>query len=510
MSFQRASIDLHSLAPDRIPQDAPSDMWSTGNNILFRNGETIRAPGDTPTLPSDKVPLTMVYLTVASVGFWVYCTNDGVYAHDGTAEYDITPAAGWTGAETAIFSSCVLNGIPYVNASDRDPVYWPLDVLAPCVALPDWPLNGRCVTLRAHKNFLFAVGFLSEGDQRVRWSDAAPAGEVPAWWTPAADNLAGFVDIAPLSAPCYDGMTLRDSFFVFKQESIWSIDFVGGNSVFQFRKVFAEHGLAAPNAVTRGIDDVLLFVGNGSIYLTDGVKVIDVLDGKAQRMFYADYSANVNSVYSATTLERAKAGFIIYPKAGDVYGTRAFVYDFASGDIGFRDMPNVRCAGQGSNLLDVGTSNLWDGDPGEWQDDVTTWPQEVVAQSIDDVLIGGSFGFALISDGEANDFIDGPVSAIVERAGISFGDAQQRKMINRIWPKVIGRTGDTLTFRVGGQEITGGPVNLGPPVTFTIGQSDSIDTMVQGRFLSMEITSDGGAPWRMGSIDIEFRGVGGW
>lgn len=510
--YVRETITLHSLAPDLIPQDAPMEAWNAGENVFFRNGETLRAFGDSPTLTGAETDArTACYVKVGDGDFWVYATNDGIYAHDGSVEYDITPLSGWTGSADETFTSCVLNGIAIFNASDRDPVYWDGDVLNPCVALPDWPSGGRCLALRSHKNFLFAIGMVSEGRQRVRWSDAAEVGAVPQHWTPAEDNFAGFVDLSPLSSPCLEGKTLRDSFLVYKNESIWSFDLVGGNRVFQVRKLFAEHGIVNTNAITGGMDDVHLFVGaDGDVYLTDGTQVTSVLDGRAQRAFYQDFTQNRGGLFAAATLSREKLGIIGYPTAGSPYIDRALLFDFSSGDIGFRDMPDALCISEGGRLTDVGSSNIWDGDSASWDSDATPWPQEVTGITLDDVIVGGAFGFALLSDNSASDFVSGPVSARLEKAGLSFGNPRARKMVSRIWPKITGQIGDTLSIRLGGQEITGGPISLSSPVTFTIGQDQSVDTFVQGRFLSIEITSTGGAPWRMGSIDIEYREVGGW
>lgn len=515
MSYRRAGISLHSVAPDLIPQDAPEGVWNTCSNVLFRNGESVRVPGDTPTLAGASLtPRACVFMTGnAGKGYWLYATDDGIFAHDGTTEFDVTPA-GWAQIhdDRTVWTACVLNGIGYINASDRDPVYWNGDPATLCQPLPDWPAGGRCLALRAHKSFLFAIGMISEGGQRVRWSDAAEVGTVPQFWTPAADNFAGFQDLSPLDSPCVDGLTLRDAFLVYKQESVWSFDFIGGLQVFSIRKVFAEVGMAATNCGTRGIDDVHLFVADeGDVMLTDGVTVRSVLDGRAQRGFYADFSANQTRVFSTITLAREKVAFVIYPSAGSTYGNTALIYDFTSSDIGFRDMPDVTCAAAGGVLTDISAVGLdWDSDGGSWDSDTSAWLGQTPTQSLDDVIIGSASGFAVVSDGETSDFLTGPVNASLSKSGLSMGDAQTRKLVARLWPKVTGRTGDTLQFRVGGQEITGGPITLSPPVTFTIGQDESIDTFVQGRFMSIEVTSSGGGVWRMGSLDIEYRGLGGW
>jgi hypothetical protein len=510
MTYQRASINLASLAPDLIPQDAPQDVWNTGNNVFFRNGETVRVAGDLPTLPGASTPIkTIVYMEVIGAGFWLYCTNTGVYVHDGTTETDVTPIGGWAGLDTATFTSCVLNGIGYINASDRDPCYWAGDPVQVAQPLPDWPTDGRCLALRAHKNFLFGVGFISEGTQRVRWSDSAAAGEVPGVWTPGSDNLAGFADLAPLSSPCLDGETLRDSFLVYKGESVWAFDFIGGNFAFQLRQLFSEAGIAATNAVTQGIDDVHLFAGtDGDVYLTDGASVRSILDGRARRTFAAEVSPDSDAIWLSATLAYENSAIIGYPTPGNVGANRALIYDFISGAIGFRDMPDAFCAAEGRQLLDVGDSNTWDADTQVWDSDVTVWDELLSAQSLDDVLIGGAFGAAVVGRGQA--FLTGEIAASVAKSGLAFGDAQTRKMIGRVWPKIIGQNGQQLTFRIGGQEATNGPVTLAPVQTFEIGSSQSIDVFVQGRFMSIDVTSSGGEQWRMGSLDVEFRGVGAW
>lgn len=512
MSWARTTIDLHSVAPDLIPQDAPADVWNAVRNIYFRNGEAVRALGDKPTLaPVSTDPKTLVYVEPSDQGYWVYAGDGGVFVADGANTFDITPAGGWSPGPGSVWSSCVINGLAVINCSTLDPVYWDGNTANPAEPLPDWPAGGRCLAMRAHKNFLFAIGMVSEGDQRVRWSDAAEAGEIPQSWAPAPDNLAGFVDLAPLSAACLEGSTLGDDFLIYKRHSVWALTFTGGNAVFTARKRFAQAGIAATNALTQGPRDEHLFVlGDGDVMITDGVSVASVLDGRAQRAFKDDFTNAPQGVFSAATLMREKLGFVIYPQAGESDGTQALVYDFSSGDIGFRDMPNVLCAAQGQELQDVGDQNEWDGDTQAWDQDATPWAFQVVGASIEDVLIGGMFGARVISNVEAVDFAGDPVSAFAEKSGIAFGNAARRKMIRRVWPKLAGQDGDLVRIRVGGQDVTGGSTDWADPVQFEIGADQAVDTFIQGRFLALEVSSDDGAPWRLGTVDVEFREVGQW
>ena len=70
---------------------------------------------------------------------------------------------------------------------------------------------------------------------------------------------------------------------------------------------------------------------------------------------------------------------------------------------------------------------------------------------------------------------------------------------------------DLTEHRVGGQELTGGSVDLSDAIPFEIGAELPVDVLVQGRFLTLIVESSGAAaPWRMGSIDVEYRELGGW
>lgn len=504
----RETLSFHSIAPDLMPPDAPLEVWSSVSNVAFHNGESRSINSDKEFFGgSTTYGRTITYVEPNDTGYWVLGNASGIYAYDGSATYDITPAS-WTGSTAgSTWTSTVINGLAVINCSARDPVYWDGNPANICVPLPDWPSGGRCLAMRAHKNFLFAIGMTSEGGQRVRWSDAAEAGVIPQEWSPTASNLAGFVDLSPMLSNCLDGMTLRDDFLIYKDQSIYAATFIGGSAVFSFRQMFAEAGIAGSNAVTRGPNDEHLFIGStGDVYLTDGVNVQAVLDGRAQRFFYSDFQNPTDAVYSAVTLDREKMGILAYPKAGDSTGTTALLYDFPSGDISFRDMPNVNAMCSGRALEQVTSQNDWDNDSQTWNNDGTTWTNSISAGgTVNDVLMATTSKIYVMEGGELAQ------KASMEKAGLAFGNPQRRKTVVRLWPKVVGTEGDTITFRVGGQDTVGGPVTLGPSLTFTIGSEDPIDCFAQGRFITLLVDSKNTIePWRIGTIDVEYRENGKW
>ena len=152
----------------------------------------------------------------------------------------------------------------------------------------------------------------------------------------------------------------------------------------------------------------------------------------------------------------------------------------------------------------MGDANEWDGDPEAWDSDTSAWNQSINARTVEDVLIGTTTGVKLFEAAEADLHVQ------LEKTSLRFGNPKRRSMIDRVWPKIVGRAGDVVTFRFGGQETADGPTTLGPAVDYVIGSGIPIDTFIQGRYLTMLIDSFPTSRWRLGSIDIESRELGGW
>lgn len=511
MAYARETLELHGAYPDLIAQDAPLAGWNAINNVWFMNRESWRALGNTPVFgtPQGGDPLALVFYTnAAGEHFWVYATATGLWCVNAAGYTNLSPASGWAPTDQSIITFDTYNGMVIVNDTVSGPFYWSGVATADFVALPAWPAGWRCMSMRGHKGFLFAIGRLDTGGiQRVNWSDAAEAGTLPGSWTPAADNLAGFVDLLPASSPCIDGFTLRDDFLVFKGESVHAFTFTGGNDVFSVRQRLKEIGLAGVDGWCRGQSDEALFFGSdGDIYRTDGINCASILDGMAQQTFSQEAEPELLRLVAAGTLFRFGVSLMAYARAGSVRADRGIIYDWTSGEVGMIDLPNLNCLGGGRYLQDT-TSNQWDADAQAWNLDGSAWDFRLSPATGDD-LIGCGVGAFWWLTGQTADTVQ--LDAWALKQGLSFGNAGARKMVGRIWPKVAGTAGDVLQIRAGGQEETEAPVTWAPAQAFVVGSGQSIDVFQQGRYLALEISATGGHGWRLGSVDVEYREVGGW
>jgi hypothetical protein len=362
--------------------------------------------------------------------------------------------------------------------------------------------------MRSHTGFLFGIGRIDMGGlQRVVWSDAAEAGTLPGSWQPAADNLAGWVDLLPAVSPCVDGISLANEFLVFKGESVHAFIFSGGVEVFTVRERFANVGLASVGGFAQGPSERFLFAAShGDLVITDGVSYQSILSGKAQRTFYDEVTASaLRGLIQGATLSRLGLSVMAYAMRGGTTMTRALIYDWATGAISWRGIPASRCISEGRAIQDV-TKNSWDSDAGQWQKDATPWNSELVAATGDDVMVGGT-GLWLISDQEAEGVAE-PVYLLKRSAPL--GSAESFKLIRHVWPRIRGS--GAVWVRIGVSAEAQGPIEWTPLQPFVIGAGGKVDVFARGRFISLEISSDEASPagFQVGSVDVDAVEVGLW
>ena len=97
--------------------------------------------------------------------------------------------------------------------------------------LPNWITNGTCKTIKAFGNYLMALNLTEGGTNlpnKVRWGDTAEDFSYPSTWTAAATNDAGAVTIGDEADEIIDGLALKESFIIYKGNSTWIANYIGG------------------------------------------------------------------------------------------------------------------------------------------------------------------------------------------------------------------------------------------------------------------------------------------
>lgn len=182
----------------------------------------------------------------------------------GTKEFDAIQVDAFTGDEDDLVYMVTMNNLLIItNGKD---------------AVKEW--NGATFTalggmsapiylaksLLVFNNYLLLINTDEAGTAtpyRVRWSDTGDPEEY-------ATGNSGFFDLLDTDDPCMCGALREDKAYVFKQDTIWEILYVGGTDIFKPRIVSDKIGTYAPRTV-QSTGKELIFLGTDNIYMFDGV-----------------------------------------------------------------------------------------------------------------------------------------------------------------------------------------------------------------------------------------------
>ncbi len=271
MAYEKTEVVAPAgINKDISPYELPPELWSDARNVNFRRNRVNKQRGYAPlglaTAPAVNPnstsisPLFVTYFKTIENPLWIYGSEATLMKTDGNAITTIGTNFNATRDEN--WSSTNFNSVMIFNNPNDHPQYLPepYDTVVPLpfwgipaadtVPDPDHPLylwgpQSRCSVMRAYKNYLFALdGWDKDGTrypQMVRWSSSAQLGDVPPSWDPnSPSEQAGLYSLADTPGRILDGMTLGDYFVIYKTDSVWLVQFVGGQFNFSFRKLFGD------------------------------------------------------------------------------------------------------------------------------------------------------------------------------------------------------------------------------------------------------------------------------
>lgn len=499
------------LVLDLPPNEVGPDFWTAGSNVQFRDGFAQRVGGYTEIYDGTQ-DLIKGLLNAQSGGsnYWLYFGDDTIYAASTGTHTDITPTV-FTGTTKANqWTLSVLNGIPVACNGIDPPIYWDFDPLNKMQTLPGWTPGTVAGGIRAHRYNLFAYNVQkTEGTfpEQILWSNSAEPGAIPTSWTAAATNDAGDTILAETPGSIVEAAGLRSSMVFYKQHSCYAADFVGGNEVYSFRKLFATTGTLSKNCVAEHNGMHYLF-GDGDIFMTDGNTGQSIVDSRMRRFIFNQLdSSNYESVFVAKYTAKDEVWFC-FPTAGNKYCNVALVVDTGSGKaLGVRDLPRVSCAATGL-INDTATSQRWDDQTVTWSEMSTLWNQQTFVESEDALVIGSpdesTPANSKMYQIDTGDSFDGTeIVANVGKHHMAFDDPTRVKFVRRVTPHIDAADGTEVSFRIGSSSNSQGPITWATTQTYTVGGRGFIDTLIQGKFISIEFFTTGGAQWTISSFEVE-------
>lgn len=381
-------LGQYGILDDPIPSQLPPNAWSNGKNVRFNDGKVVKFRGHetffTPSADWDGGGVTnttdqIYFLLPVAEGnnyYWIYCGLNDVAVYDSSTgnSTEITRVSGnYTATDASVdWTGCIIGGVPVINNGVDTPQQW-ATVDPSTTKLTD--LTGfaasadKCGALRAYKNYLVAMDVTKSGVRYaslVKWSDSSALGSVPTSWDENdATTDAGETELAGTRSDvnvgiCLDGMALRDSFIIYKDDSIWSMNFVGGTFVFEFRKIYSAQGMLARRCMAE-FEGQHFVVGQADVFVHDGANFKSVIDTKLLEELFK----SIDPTYYDRTFVYANYAYqemwvcFVENASGYTWPNKAFVWNWRHETWGTRDLPVVTAYIDGGIVNSQDITDIW-------------------------------------------------------------------------------------------------------------------------------------------------------
>lgn len=500
---------------DLSQHELPPNAWTDSYDVRFIDGAAFQFYGHDEVYASPSyAPQYLMACSVGSLNYWIYTTAAKTYCVTITGgavvHTDITHVTARAGVVNQ-WTGTLIGGIPILNVGDtaKVPMSWDLNTANKFVDLANWTASTYCKSLRAFKNYLIALNVTKATTNypfMVKWSHPADPGAVPSSWDHTdATKDAGEADLSEGHDPIVDGLQLRDSFIIYKEASVWRMDFTGGPYVFRFSKVLGTSGAMNRNCIVEA-DGVHVVLTGSDVIVHDGQTATSVLDKQTRRYFFQHMDAESKNLCFLFKNPFFNEIFICYPEIGSTSCDAAMVWNYKDKTISFRSLPNINHASFGA--VDNSMSGSWAGDSTPWESDTTLWNSGDLIPSTARCILGSADTKLFMLDSSAA-FSGSLPSAYMERRGLSFGKPDNIKLIRGIRPRIVGSTGETVIVKVGYSD----DPYLDPTyttMTHTIGSTISNDCLVSGRYIAVRFETGSAYQWRLDSYDLDVEIEGSW
>lgn len=524
MRIPIAKVGMSNVVRDVNPHELPPNMWSSVQNMRFKDGSLEKFTGHVSLATPTVDPYWLLAVPTATQYYWLYASSAKVYEWHAATHTDITRASGgdYTGAYNG-WTGGLLNGIPIINSGADVPQMWtPISPSTDLTPLSDWPSGWLCKALRPFKQFLIAMDISKSGTrypQLVAWSHPADPGSVPASWDSTDDTLdAGENPLAETPGFVVDGATLRDVFMVYKEDSVYVCSFVGGSKVLNFQQLSDRAGILSRNCIAPFVHQgpKHAVFGVDDCFVTNGSSIEYLFNATWKKWLYAKIDATYKDRCFTVADKTNTEVWFCFPETGQTLPNMAVVWNWATNQISARDLPGTPHIAVGSHSI---TDDSWDNDSQAWDADTTVWDERVFNPSQTKMMMAFPGASRKIFEcNNSGQFNSVSFTAQVEREGLTvlrqdrqgniIEDIEVRKLVAELWPLISAESGTTVTIQVGVQERISDPITWSPEMTFTVGTDDKVNPLIAGRIVSVRFKTTHEKAWKLQAYDLDIRPLG--
>ena len=473
--------------------DATASTSVVGVNTLFTTELIV---GDSILVSSLTRVVTAIadntHLTV-SVAFTNVANDTSPELIQG--DYNTTAVGGWNGG--------VLGGVAILNNGIDTPQMMGTANAAKMEALSNWDRTTTCQVMRPFKRFLVALDVTESAVRypfRVKWSHPAEGGTVPVTWDDTdATKDAGYVDLSQSAGFVIDCLPLGDTNIIYKEDSIWSMAFEGGQSIFGFRQLFSDSGILGRHCV-KDFNNKHFVVAEDDVFVHDGQTKQSIIDSQMRDELFSSMHPDYKTrTFVAVNREKNEmwVNFVSNTNNTNAFADTAFVYNFRNNSWSRRDLPFVSYIAWG--IVEYVSTTNWS-EAGDWDTDSEAWnsplkPSLLLASpSATKIYVLGSTQNAGVS-----------FRAFVEKDNMNL-DHPGTKSIQKLVPRISG-TG-SVDFYVGSEMSPHQGTTWKGPYTFTSGTHSEIPVRTTGNYVGVRIESTDDNTWALANLEIHWTPSG--
>lgn len=510
--MKRIRVDKFAtgFVPDLPAFDLPGGAWTDSRNVRYRDGALEKAPGQAQVLP--ELSCTAIWalsMSDATTAYWAYGSNTVMYATDGTSTANITGTLSLSATDDLGYTGGAFHGFMVISDGVEIPQTWVPSLSNDLVSLTAWPAI-TCEVIRPWRDFLIALRIKESGTlnpRLMRWSDVAAKGALPGSWDfTDPTNQAGIKEFGESQEGLQDCAGLRDSLIVYKTNETWIADYVGGDDILGFRQLFSQSGCLTQDCIGRLPGGHLVLTGDDLVF-HDGNSARSLIDKRARRWLFNRIDLTNYRRTFVTMDYRNREAYVCFPEQGLDRATLALVWNWAEDTLHPYDLGQARTFAAVGPV--TGSATTFDGESRSFDSITDSFDEEKVSPWKQTVQ------FFAASERKAYQLDAGPgygalgMNCYAERLGHPITeDLGSIKRIWRLWPRVIGTTGDTVRFWISVRASLSHDLSYAGPFTITIGVDEWIDLRLDGRIIDLRLEYTGAHPFRFYGLDLEYEHSG--